>query len=69
MSQQIFNIICLCTGTSARSILAEAILNRDGQGRFKAFSAGSQPTGQANPYALSLLKSMKFDTAFARSKS
>ena len=62
-------MIFLCTENSTRSNLAEAIRNRDGQGRFKAFSAGPQPTGQANPYALSLLKSMKFDTAFARSKS
>jgi arsenate reductase (thioredoxin) len=69
MPQQIYNVIFLCTGNSARSILAEAILNREEQGRFKAFSAGSRPTGSVNPYAVSLLESMKFDTTFARSKS
>jgi protein-tyrosine-phosphatase len=69
MSDEIFNVLFLCTGNSARSILAEAILNRVGQGRFKAYSAGSQPKGEVHPYALQLLKSLNFDTAFARSKS
>ena len=69
MSDQPFNVLFLCTGNSARSILAEAILNRVGQGRFKAFSAGSQPKGEVHSYALQLLKSLNFDTSFARSKS
>ncbi len=69
MSDQVFNVLFLCTGNSARSILAEAILNRVGQGRFKAFSAGSQPKGEVHPYALRLLKSLNHDTSFARSKS
>ena len=69
MSDEIFNVLFLCTGNSARSILAEAILNRVGAGRFKAFSAGSQPKGKVHPYALQLLKSLNHDTSFARSKS
>ncbi|WP_442579239.1 arsenate reductase ArsC [Mesorhizobium sp. ASY16-5R] len=68
MSDQIFNVLFLCTGNSARSILAEAILNREGQGRFKAFSAGSHPKGAVHPYTLQLLKTMNHDTSFARSK-
>ena len=64
-----YNVLFLCTGNSARSILAEAILNRDGMGRFHGFSAGSQPKGTAHPYALELLKKMNHDTGFARSKS
>ena len=63
------NVLFLCTGNSARSILAEAILNRVGAGRFKAFSAGSHPKGEVHPYALQLLKSLNHDTSFARSKS
>lgn len=68
MSDQIFNVLFLCTGNSARSILAEAILNREGQGKFKAFSAGSHPKGAVHPFTLQLLKTMNHDTSFARSK-
>ena len=64
-----YNILFLCTGNSARSILAEAILNRAGAGRFRAFSAGSRPKGAPHPLALSLLAREGHDTAFARSKS
>lgn len=69
MTAEPFNVLFLCTGNSARSILAEAILNRVGQGRFKAYSAGSQPKGEVHPYALQLLESLNHDTSFARSKS
>ena len=69
MTAEPFNVLFLCTGNSARSILAEAILNRVGQGRFKAYSAGSQPKGEVHPYALQLLKSLNHDTSFAHSKS
>ena len=69
MSDQIYNVLFLCTANSARSILAEAILSRVGAGRFRAFSAGSYPKGKVHPYALQLLESLNYDTAFARSKS
>jgi protein-tyrosine-phosphatase len=64
-----YTVLFLCTGNSARSILAEAIMNREGQGRFIAYSAGSRPTGAPNRHAVALLAREGFDTGFARSKS
>jgi protein-tyrosine-phosphatase len=64
-----FNVLFLCTGNSARSIIAECVMNREGQGRFKAFSAGSHPRGEVNPFALDLLKRTNFDVSGLRSKS
>ena len=67
--KKVYNVLFLCTGNSARSIMAEAILNRDGQGKFRAFSAGSKPKGQVHPYALDLLRKLHYDVSKARSKS
>ena len=64
-----FNVLFLCTGNSARSIIAEAILNRLGAGKFRAYSAGSQPKGAVNPRTIQLLKSLNHDTSQLRSKS
>jgi arsenate reductase len=63
-----FNVLFLCTGNSCRSILAEAIMNRVGAGKFKAYSAGSHPSGEVNPHALALLKRLNHNTDQLRSK-
>ena len=68
MADHVYNVLFLCTGNSARSILAECILNREGKGRFRAFSAGSQPKGQVHPFAIELLKKLNHPTAGLRSK-
>jgi arsenate reductase (thioredoxin) len=69
MTEHVYNVLFLCTGNSARSILAECILNREGRGQFQAFSAGSHPKGQVHPFALDLLRKMNHPTAGLRSKS
>ena len=69
MSERPFNTLFLCTGNSARSIIAEAILNKLGAGKFRAYSAGSQPKGQVNPHTIALLRGLGYDTSGFRSKS
>ena len=68
-NEKVYNVLFLCTGNSARSILAEALLNRHGAGRFHAFSAGSQPAGRVNPFAIELLQGAGFPTGSLRSKN
>lgn len=68
MTEKIYNVLFLCTHNSGRSIIAESILNREGGGRFRAFSAGSHPSGRMNPYVLDLLKKLNYPTADLRSK-
>ncbi len=69
MSEKVYNVLFLCTGNSARSVMAEVLLNRAGQGHFRAFSAGSQPKGKVHPYTLDLLRKLHFDVSGLRSKS
>ena len=69
MPERYRNVLFLCTGNSARSIIAESLLNATGAGRLRAFSAGSHPGGKVNPLVLEYLASMHVDTAGARSKS
>jgi len=69
MAKKTFNVLFLCTGNSARSIIAEAVLNRVGAGRFKAYSAGSKPAGKVNPYAIDLLDKLNLATSDFTSKS
>ena len=69
MSVKVFNVLFLCTGNSARSIIAESVLNQLGQGRFKAFSAGSMPAGTVNAHVLELLQRNKMPIEGIRSKS
>jgi arsenate reductase len=69
MAQRSYNVLFLCTGNSARSVLAESILNHDGAGRFNAYSAGSFPKGEVHPMALEVLKSLGFPYDGFRSKS
>ena len=66
---KVYNVLFLCTGNSARSIIAEAILNRVGQGRFQAFSAGSRPRARVHPDTVELLRQLHFDVSGLRSKS
>jgi protein-tyrosine-phosphatase len=69
IGRRALNVLFLCTHNSARSILAEAILNRIGGGKFRGYSAGSQPSGKVHPFALDLLDGLNYDTSQLRSKS
>ena len=68
-AQRIYKVLFLCTGNSARSVMAECAMNRWGKGKFKALSAGSQPSGQVNPMAVQLLERLNYETTGLRAKS
>jgi arsenate reductase (thioredoxin) len=69
MAEKIYNVLFLCTGNSARSIMAEKLMEHWGNGKFKAFSAGSFPNGKVNPFAIKVLQELKLSTEGLRSKS
>lgn len=69
MTDRLYNVLFLCTGNSARSILAEGILRKEGAGRFNAFSAGSRPKGAVNPFALKVLEALEYPSEGFRSKA
>lgn len=69
MSDKVLNVLFLCTANSARSVMSEGLLNVLGKGRFRAFSAGSYPSGRVNPHAIALLDGIGYDTSALRSKS
>lgn len=69
MSDKLYNVLFLCTGNSARSIMAESVMRKDGAGRFRSFSAGSRPKGGINPFALKVLAAARYPTDDLRSKS
>lgn len=69
MTDKTYNVLFLCTGNSARSIIAEAVMNKEGAGRFKAYSAGSMPTGRVNPHAVPIVEGLGFRGSQFRSKS
>jgi protein-tyrosine-phosphatase len=69
MSMRVYNVLFLCTHNSARSVIAECILNAIGKGKFRAYSAGSQPSGRVNPYAIEMLSRLNYDVSQLRSKS
>jgi protein-tyrosine-phosphatase len=69
MAERPFNVLFLCTGNSARSIIGEAIINREGRGRFRGYSAGSMPKGEVHPFTLELLARLNHDVSRLRSKS
>ena len=69
MSDRVFNVLFLCTHNSARSVIAECVMNELGKGRFKAYSAGSQPSGRVNPHAIDMLSKLGYDVGDVRSKS